>query len=151
MGGHAMWRLASHALGYQREKLQGTVVYRSEIVMNSLAPHWKRARIGAPQLCGCDLGRPLLLSVYDWDKDGTHDLIGVAPATFQQLQQAAREKRPLDLLSQDEVLSGQPPPPAQAQAGSAATEGAEDDDEGPLPQLSVRGRLHVMEAWISSV
>ena len=56
------------------------LVYRSEHVDKSLSPEWKPA-----ELALLDIGNPyfpLTVSVYDFDKDGSHDLIGECVLTL---------------------------------------------------------------------
>ena len=64
-------------------------VYKTEVVMNNLSPQWHAFKVEAGRLCNCDRNRKIFLSVYDWDKDGTHDLIGQARASFAELEQLA--------------------------------------------------------------
>ncbi len=51
-------------------------VWQSEVVMNNLNPSWKKATMPLSILCNGDHNRPLRIEVFDYDKDGTHDLIG---------------------------------------------------------------------------
>lgn len=56
-------------------------VYRSEYVKQNLNPTWKTATIPMRRL----KGKVLKLEVTDWDADGTHDLIGIARVTLDDL------------------------------------------------------------------
>ena len=91
------WLAAKDAVIDEVRAKKGKVVYRSEIVMNTLSPPWKRIRLPSTKLCSCDLSRPIALAVYDWDKDGTHDLIGSVQVPFLELQRRVRTKRPLEI------------------------------------------------------
>ena len=53
-----------------------TIVYRSEVIQNSLDPCWKSVELDTVRLCNSDPDRTLLVEVYDEDSDGSHDLIG---------------------------------------------------------------------------
>lgn len=44
--------------------------------MNDLSPNWAKFEIDASRFSGGDTARVMHFAVYDWDKDGTHDLIG---------------------------------------------------------------------------
>lgn len=57
--------------------------------MNNLSPQWRAFKVEAGRLCSCDRSRTIFLSVYDWDKDGTHDLLGQCRATFAELETLA--------------------------------------------------------------
>eukprot|EP01052_Picozoa_sp_SAG31_P026563 SAG31_NODE_2416_length_5732_cov_1.503462_5_plen_121_part_00 len=65
--------------------------------MNDLSPVWQPFKVDASRLCNCDRDRKIFFSVYDWDKDGTHDLIGQARATFADLDKLARNGNGLKL------------------------------------------------------
>ncbi|XP_060567212.1 copine-3-like [Ruditapes philippinarum] len=52
------------------------VVHRTEVVKNNLNPHWRQFTIPVHTLCGGDKTKPVKFDVYDWDSDGSHDLIG---------------------------------------------------------------------------
>ena len=61
------------------------LVFRSEVVRNSLNPSWKPFSIDLAECGGEDV--PLLWSAYDWDPDGGHDFIGSFTATLGQVEQ----------------------------------------------------------------
>ncbi|KAK6185840.1 hypothetical protein SNE40_007986 [Patella caerulea] len=64
------------------EILRGTmdgswqVVHRTEVVKNDLNPHWRPFSVPLQTLCGGDKKQSIRMDVYDWDSDGSHDLIG---------------------------------------------------------------------------
>mmetsp|Transcript_31666 Transcript_31666/g.100958 ORF Transcript_31666/g.100958 Transcript_31666/m.100958 type:complete len:636 (-) Transcript_31666:63-1970(-) len=64
-------------------------VFKTEVVMNNLSPAWKPIELGMSQLCNGDPYRPLVLGVFDWDSDGSHDPIGEAQTSFNDLRQLA--------------------------------------------------------------
>ncbi|XP_073233575.1 copine-3-like [Porites lutea] len=61
-----------------RSKEDGTfvVVHRTEVVENNLNPRWKAFQIPVQQICNGDYDRTIQISCFDWDSDGSHDLIG---------------------------------------------------------------------------
>lgn len=91
------WGAAKDAVVVQTRQVTGKTVHKTEVVMNSLAPQWKRCRIAATQLCGCNLGRKIALAVLDWDRDGTHDLIGSAELSFLEMQKHVRTGEPVPI------------------------------------------------------
>eukprot|EP01125_Pyxidicula_operculata_P016134 TRINITY_DN5524_c0_g1_i1.p1 TRINITY_DN5524_c0_g1~~TRINITY_DN5524_c0_g1_i1.p1 ORF type:complete len:3569 (+),score=897.31 TRINITY_DN5524_c0_g1_i1:81-10787(+) len=58
-------------------------VYRSEFIKKTCDPTWKAYTLNVQDFGGFDTN--LTVSVYDWDKDGTHDLIGTATLTMRDL------------------------------------------------------------------
>lgn len=66
--------------------------------MNDLSPKWEKFDIDASRFCGCDTARVMHFAVYDWDKDGTHDLIGMATASFKDLEALAAKRKGLPLV-----------------------------------------------------
>jgi hypothetical protein len=91
------WGAAKDAAVMQARQVTGKTVHKTEVVMNSLAPEWKRCRIAATQLCGCNLGRKIAVAVLDWDRDGTHDLIGSAELSFLEMQKHVRTREPVPI------------------------------------------------------
>eukprot|EP00092_Neocalanus_flemingeri_P103607 GFUD01132614.1.p1 GENE.GFUD01132614.1~~GFUD01132614.1.p1 ORF type:complete len:541 (-),score=123.21 GFUD01132614.1:342-1964(-) len=53
-----------------------SVVYRSEVIKNTLDPKWKTISLEVRVLCNGDYDRSLRFDVFDKDGDGSHDLIG---------------------------------------------------------------------------
>jgi hypothetical protein len=123
------WRAATDAVIVQTQQVTGKPVHKTEVVMNSLNPDWKRFRLMATQLCGCDLQRPISLAVLDWDRDGTHDLIGSVQLSFLEMQKRVRTQEPIAIRDHSSetaaaAMSAQPP---------------------------VSGLLYFEEAWVSNV
>ncbi|XP_048577137.1 copine-3 isoform X2 [Nematostella vectensis] len=74
-------------LEFSRAKEDGSfvVVHRTEVVSNNLNPKWKPIHISSQQLCNGDYDRVLKVNCYDWDDDGSHDLIGTFTTTLREL------------------------------------------------------------------
>lgn len=51
-------------------------VFRSEKYKKDLNPRFKQQKLSLSRLCNNDVARPVLIRVYDYDGDGSHDLIG---------------------------------------------------------------------------
>lgn len=65
-----------------------TVVYRSEHINNHLNPYWAPFSLSLEELCYCDLNWPLKLTVFDYQENGSHRVIGEVETTTQLLSQA---------------------------------------------------------------
>lgn len=61
------------------------IIYKTEFVLNDLNPKWREFTVDVRDLCGGDLSGKIVLTVFDWDKDGGHDLIGFAEMTVTEL------------------------------------------------------------------
>lgn len=51
-------------------------MYRSNVVKDNLSPQWQDTTIELSLLCGGDLDKPVLVTVYDYESDGRHVLMG---------------------------------------------------------------------------
>ena len=62
-----------------RENADGSwsAVHKTEVVMKTLNPTWKPFSVPVRILCNGDYERRLRFTCYDWDSDGSHDLIGI--------------------------------------------------------------------------
>jgi hypothetical protein len=70
-----------------------SVVYRSEVIKNTLNPTWKPFQLPVVELCNGDYDRKLKIDVYDWDSNGSHDFIGSLLTTLHDLSIAVVEKK----------------------------------------------------------
>ncbi|ESO90286.1 hypothetical protein LOTGIDRAFT_178865 [Lottia gigantea] len=52
------------------------VVHRTEVVKNNLNPSWRPFSVSLQTLCGGNRNSQIRFDIYDWDSDGSHDLIG---------------------------------------------------------------------------
>uniref|UniRef100_A0AAQ5YZZ0 C2 domain-containing protein n=1 Tax=Amphiprion ocellaris TaxID=80972 RepID=A0AAQ5YZZ0_AMPOC len=66
------------------------LAHRTEVVKNNLNPTWRPFRIPLQSLCGGDMDKPIKVECYDYDSDGSHDLIGIFETTLTRLQEASR-------------------------------------------------------------
>ncbi|OMJ89294.1 hypothetical protein SteCoe_8591 [Stentor coeruleus] len=64
-----------------------TEVYRTEIIKNTLDPTWKPISISGQKLCNGDKNKPIKIECFDWDRIGSHDLIGITEVTLEHLSQ----------------------------------------------------------------
>ncbi|KAL6066275.1 Copine-2 [Balamuthia mandrillaris] len=75
---------------YKANQQQGnetfTLVHKTETIKKTLDPVWAPFEISSTTLCGDDWNRPLLLKVYDWDKTGSNDLIGICRTTLAEME-----------------------------------------------------------------
>uniref|UniRef100_A0A8C3ART9 Copine III n=1 Tax=Cyclopterus lumpus TaxID=8103 RepID=A0A8C3ART9_CYCLU len=75
---------------YKQTATGWQLAHRTEVVNNNLNPTWKPFRIPLQSLCGGDLEKPIKVECYDYDNDGSHDLIGSFETTMTRFQQASR-------------------------------------------------------------
>ncbi|TRY91499.1 hypothetical protein DNTS_029474 [Danionella cerebrum] len=62
------------------------LVHRTEVIKNNLNPSWKKFTVLLHTFCSGDLNKPI--KCYDYDSDGSHDLIGVFQTNVSDLQKA---------------------------------------------------------------
>ncbi|OMJ71940.1 hypothetical protein SteCoe_29728 [Stentor coeruleus] len=60
-------------------------VYRTEIIKNTLDPIWKPIHINCQKLCNGDENKPIKIECFDWNRVGSHDLIGITETTLSHL------------------------------------------------------------------
>ncbi|KAL4000728.1 NACHT, LRR and PYD domains-containing protein 12 [Sarotherodon galilaeus] len=72
---------------YKQTETGWQLAHRTEVVKNNLNPTWRPFRIPLQSLCGGDMEKPI--KCYDYDNDGSHDLIGVFETTMRRLQEAS--------------------------------------------------------------
>ncbi|XP_071341823.1 copine-3-like isoform X5 [Trachinotus anak] len=66
------------------------LAHRTEVVKNNLNPTWRPFRIPLQSLCGGDMDKAIKVECYDYDNDGSHDLIGSFETTMTRLQEASQ-------------------------------------------------------------
>ncbi|KAM9332390.1 copine-3 isoform 1-T1 [Pholidichthys leucotaenia] len=75
---------------YKESPTGWQLAHRTEVVKDNLNPTWKPFRIPLQSLCGGDMEKPIKVECYDYDSDGSHDLIGIFETTMKRLQDASR-------------------------------------------------------------
>uniref|UniRef100_A0AAR2LL60 C2 domain-containing protein n=1 Tax=Pygocentrus nattereri TaxID=42514 RepID=A0AAR2LL60_PYGNA len=75
---------------YRQMETGWQLAHRTEVVKNNLNPTWRPFRIPLQSLCGGDMEKPIKVECYDYDNDGSHDLIGIFETNMTRLQQATR-------------------------------------------------------------
>ncbi|XP_066528602.1 copine-1 isoform X2 [Hoplias malabaricus] len=64
------------------------LVHRTEVIKNNLNPSWKKFTVSLQSFCNGDLNKPVKVHCYDYDNDGSHDLIGVFQTNVSELLKA---------------------------------------------------------------
>ncbi|RXG67368.1 Synaptotagmin-3 [Armadillidium vulgare] len=64
-------------------------VHKTEVIKKNLNPNWKQIIIPARTLCGGDENRPIKFECFDWDADGSHDLIGEFQTNLKALKEGS--------------------------------------------------------------
>ncbi|KAK8764365.1 hypothetical protein V5799_033022, partial [Amblyomma americanum] len=76
-----------------------TAVFRTEVVKRSLNPTWRPFTIQMRQLSGGDDDRTVRVACYDWDHDGSHDLIGEFHTNVRTLSQGPGPTNEYELIN----------------------------------------------------
>lgn len=71
-----------------------SAVHKTEYVKQNLNPVWNDFTVSLALICGNDINLPILFEVFDWDKDGGHDLIGTFKTTIAEM----RVKKEFDII-----------------------------------------------------
>lgn len=79
-----------------------STVHKSKVIMNDLNPVWNSERVSVSQLCNGDKKRRLQIHLVDWDRNGSHDDMGMiettveemlkSPVSWQVMREAKRKK-----------------------------------------------------------
>ncbi|XP_062376721.1 copine-3 isoform X1 [Sardina pilchardus] len=75
---------------YRQMESGWQLAHRTEVVKNNLNPCWRPFKIPVQSLCGGDMDKPIKVECYDYDNDGSHDLIGIFETTLTRLTEASR-------------------------------------------------------------
>ncbi|XP_077565868.1 copine-8 isoform X1 [Stigmatopora nigra] len=62
-----------------------TICHKTEVVKSTLNPVWQAFKIPVRALCNGDYDRTIKVEVYDWDRDGSHDIIGEFSTSYREL------------------------------------------------------------------
>jgi len=63
-----------------------TVCAKTEVIKNTLNPNWKKQVLPIQVLCNGDRDRTIKIEVYDWNSNGSHDLIGEFSTSLNRLE-----------------------------------------------------------------
>ncbi|KAM4688446.1 copine-3 [Discoglossus pictus] len=66
------------------------MVHRTEVIKNNLNPVWRPFKIPLHSLCNGDMDQVIRVECYDYDSDGSHDLIGIFQTNMNKLKEASR-------------------------------------------------------------
>ena len=83
------------------ESGEWVVAYRTEPIKNTLNPVWKPFKVPVRTLCNGDYDRSLKVECYDWNRNGSHEIIGEFFTTVNQLSQGAGPHNTYDLINKD--------------------------------------------------
>jgi hypothetical protein len=72
-------------------------VFRSTIIKDNLSPHWRESVVELSTLCDGQLDLPIQVQVFDYEKDGSHDLMGEFETSVSGLLEAASSGSPITL------------------------------------------------------
>nr|XP_023648670.1 copine-3 isoform X2 [Paramormyrops kingsleyae] len=75
---------------YRQTETGWQLAHRTEVIKNNLNPTWKPFQIPLQALCGGDMEKSIKVECYDYDNDGSHDLIGIFETNMTRLLQASR-------------------------------------------------------------
>ncbi|XP_065114604.1 copine-3 isoform X1 [Paramisgurnus dabryanus] len=75
---------------YRQTETGWQLAHRTEVVKNNLNPCWRPFKISLQSLCGGNMEKPIKIECYDYDNDGSHDLIGIFETNMKRLQEASR-------------------------------------------------------------
>ncbi|XP_071477474.1 copine-8-like isoform X1 [Diadema setosum] len=74
-------------LVFSRQNEDGTftICHKTEVIKNTLNPNWKCFSIMLRSFCNGDYDRKIQVECYDWNRDGSHSMIGVFETTVREL------------------------------------------------------------------
>ncbi|XP_056105215.1 copine-3 isoform X1 [Rhinichthys klamathensis goyatoka] len=75
---------------YRQTETGWQLAHRTEVVKYNLNPCWRPFKIPLRSLCAGDMEKPIKVECYDYDNDGSHDLIGIFETNMKRLQGASR-------------------------------------------------------------
>ncbi len=81
------WNSSDPFLMIQKLHSDGTwiVIWKSEVIKNNLNPSWTETVLSIGELCNGNVNKPIRITCFDWDSDGSSDLIGQCDITVSQL------------------------------------------------------------------
>lgn len=81
-------------LEFSRQLIDGsyTLAHRTEYIANTLNPNWKPMKINTRRLCDNNPDTVIKVDCYDWNKNGSHEIIGEFYTTLAELEQCSAGK-----------------------------------------------------------
>ncbi|XP_078396816.1 copine-3-like [Cetorhinus maximus] len=83
----------------QTEDGKWQLAHRTEVIKNNLNPSWKAFKIPLHSLCNGDLQKPVKVECYDYDNDGSHDLIGTFETNVAKFQEASQNATEFECIN----------------------------------------------------
>lgn len=85
-------------LEFERENKDGSYssVLKTRVLTKTLNPNWPQLSTDTKKFVNNDPTRKVRVRCFDWDSDGSHDLIGEFYTTLEELTQAAQENKKLE-------------------------------------------------------
>jgi hypothetical protein len=78
------------------------VVWKSEVIKDSLSPTWMVARLPLQLLCNDDQNNPLKITIWDYEKHSSqHDHLGFVESTVSELVSKAKEGIPVFMVMRE--------------------------------------------------
>ena len=75
------------------------IVYKSEVIKNTVNPKWSVMKKSVSKLCDGDYDRDLKIEVFDYDSIGANDLIGVCTTNLRSLSTASQNQTKYELIN----------------------------------------------------
>ena len=75
----------------QKEDKDSVIVYKSEVISNTLNPTFTPFEIGMWLLCSGDINTPLKFDVFDWNANGIPDPIGTFSTSLAEINSGTKE------------------------------------------------------------
>merc|ERR1719242_1309786 len=77
------------------------LVHRTEFIKNTLDPDWRPFEISARSLSNGDDDRDLRFDVYDWNKSGSHEIIGSFHSTVRNLREGPGQSNKYNVINEE--------------------------------------------------
>ncbi|XP_071961411.1 copine-8-like [Antedon mediterranea] len=78
-----------------------TIVHKTEVIRNTLDPNWRPFALMVRKLCNGDYERSIKVECYDYDNDGSHDLIGEFITNMRQFAEGKKTFEIINLKKKD--------------------------------------------------
>jgi len=83
------------------ESNQYILVHRTEVMKNTLNPNWKPFQISVRSLSNGDDDRDLRFDVYDWNRSGSHEIIGSFHTSVRNLRKGPHNDNTYDVINKE--------------------------------------------------